>query len=179
MQITRIGLRIQILWLVPLSVHCSDSFAQSKNTLWDMHALSRPPVATWGERKGLLQEVYYQGEPLNGKTTRIFAYFAKPDSPGPFPGMVLVHGGGGTAFSEWAVHWAKRGYAAISMNLAGRDPKGNMPDGGPDQSDATKFRSFQDSEAREMWTYHAVAAAIRAHSLVPPHPGIVGAVQIL
>ena len=37
---------------------------------------------------------------------------------------LLVHGGEGTAFREWAELWAKRGYAAIAMDLAGcgRDP---------------------------------------------------------
>ena len=39
--------------------------------------------------------------------------------------MVLVHGGGGQAFAEWATLWAKRGYVAISMDLRGRGPDGN------------------------------------------------------
>jgi dienelactone hydrolase len=160
------------IWAALLAVQCNCVGAQSRNSLWDMRSLSRPPAATWGERNGLLQEVYYEGEPLNGKPTRIFAYFAKPEGRGPFPGMVLVHGGGGKAFSDWALHWAKRGYAAIAMDLAGNGPKGRLPDGGPDQSDTTKFRPFQDSEAREMWTYHAVAAAIRAHSLLADQPGV-------
>jgi dienelactone hydrolase len=36
-----------------------------------------------------------------------------------FPGIVLVHGGGGAAFAKWAELWAKRGYAGIAMDLAG------------------------------------------------------------
>ncbi|MEP6753873.1 MAG: alpha/beta fold hydrolase, partial [Chthonomonadales bacterium] len=146
--------------------------AQTNKPLWDMGALSRPPIAVWGERKGLIQEVYYIGEPLNDKQTHVFAYFAKPDGPGPFPGMVLVHGGGGKAFSDWAIHWAQRGYAAIAMDLSGFGPNGRLPDGGPDQNDAVKFRPFEDSDARNMWTYHAVAAAIRAHSLLAAQPGV-------
>jgi dienelactone hydrolase len=166
----RLKLGLHLLLTAALAVICTGTIAQSNGSLWDMRALSRPPAATWGERNGLLKDVYYEGEPYRGKPTRVFAYFAKPDGPGPFPGMVLVHGGGGTAFSEWALHWAKRGYAAISMNLAGRGPTGDLPDGGPDQSDTTKFRPFQASEANEMWTYHAVAAAIRAHSLLAAQP---------
>ena len=148
--------------------------AQTNKPLWDLAALSHAPTAEWGERKGLVQEVYYAGEPLNGKPTRVFAYYAKPDGPGPgpFPGMVLVHGGGGKAFSDWALHWAQRGYAAIAMDLSGSGPNGRLPDGGPDQSDAVKFRPFEDSDARNMWTYHAVAAAIRAHSLLAAQPGV-------
>src|SRR5258708_6182309 len=137
---------MQWLWITLLAIQCNGLPAQARNSLWDMRALSRPPAATWGERKDLLQEVYYEGEPLKGKPTRVFAYFAKPDGPGPFPGMVLVHGGGGTAFSEWALHWAKRGYAAISMNLSGRGPKRDLPHAAPAHSHLTKSRPSQHSQ---------------------------------
>jgi dienelactone hydrolase len=122
----------------------------------------------------LVQEVYYQGEPLAGKPTRVFAYVARPEKPeGKSPAMVLVHGGGGTAFAEWATLWAKRGYAAIAMDLAGCGPKRQrLPDGGPPQDDTAKFRRFSDAEAKELWTYHAVAAAIRGHSLLASLEGV-------
>ena len=32
------------------------------------------------------------------------------------PAMVLVHGGGGTAFEHWVRLWNDRGYAAIAMD---------------------------------------------------------------
>ena len=135
---------------------------------WNMAELEKVPPAEWGDASGPVQEVYYQGEPLDGKPTRIFAYFAQPASgEGPFPGMVLVHGGGGTAFAEWTTLWAKRGYAALAMDLAGCGPeRKRFPDGGPDQSHEQKFAPFSDQEVGRMWTYHAVAAAIRGHSLL-------------
>jgi dienelactone hydrolase len=58
------------------------------------------------------------------------------------------------------------------MDLAGHGPDGRLPDGGPDQSDETKFRSFTDAEVREMWSYHAVAAVIRGHSLLAAQPAV-------
>jgi len=133
---------------------------------WDLTALKATPKAEWGERTNLVQSLYYEGEPFNGKPTRIFAYYARPDGPGPFPAMVLVHGGGGKAFAAWAEHWAKRGYCAIAMDLAGNGPAGRLPDGGPDQADTTKFREFTDADAKDLWTYHAVAAVLRGHSLL-------------
>ena len=133
---------------------------------WDLTALKATPKAEWGERTNLLQSLYYEGEPFNGKPTRVFAYYARPDGPGPFPAMVLVHGGGGKAFPAWAEHWAKRGYCAIAMDLAGNGPAGRLPDGGPDQADTTKFREFTDADAKDIWTYHAVAAVLRGHSLL-------------
>jgi len=135
---------------------------------WDLAALKQVPPATWGEKSGLVQEVYYEGEPLDGKPTRVFAYYGRPaEGDGPFPGMVLVHGGGGTAFAEWATLWAERGYAAIAMDLAGCGPgRKRLADGGPDQGGDQKFADFTDDRLGHMWTYHAVAAVIRAHSVV-------------
>jgi dienelactone hydrolase len=86
--------------------------------------------------------------------------------------MVLVHGGGGRAFEKWAEHWAKQGYVALAMDLAGRAPAGRLPDGGPDQSDKVKFRNFTAADAHEMWTYHAVAAVVRGHSLLRSLPEV-------
>jgi dienelactone hydrolase len=137
---------------------------------WNLDALKRTPDAEWGARSNLVQEVRYDGEPFHGKPTRLFAYLGRPEGKGPFPAMVLVHGGGGKAFSAWAEHWARRGYMALAMDLSGNGPAGPLPDGGPDQSDASKFRDFTDADARDMWTYHAVAAVIRGHSLLAAQP---------
>jgi dienelactone hydrolase len=140
---------------------------------WDLSVLHQTPGAEWGVRTGLVQEVYYQGEPYQGKPTRIFAYVARPsEGAGPFPAMVLVHGGGGKAFRNWAEHWAQRGYVAIAMDTAGCGPNGRLPDGGPGQGDESKFRNFTAAETSDMWTYHAVAAVMRGHSLVRSLPEV-------
>ena len=157
-----------ILCVFFLLTSCFTTPRQAHSTgPWNLATLYRPPTATWGTRTNRIQEVYYEGEPFHGKPTRIFAYYARPEhGDGPFPAMVLVHGGGGKAFSAWADHWAQRGYVALAMDLSGNGPNGRLPDGGPDQSDTNKFRPFTPGEAPEMWTYHAVAAAIRGHSLL-------------
>jgi dienelactone hydrolase len=86
--------------------------------------------------------------------------------------MVLVHGGGGKAFPEWARLWAQRGYAALAMDLAGNGPKGaRLADGGPGQSDADKFPN-KKTPPGDMWSYHAVAAVIRAGSLLAGLPQV-------
>ena len=141
---------------------------------WDLRALGTAPGVAWGATTGLVQELYYEGEPWQGKPTRVFAYLGRPtNSPAmQSPAMVLVHGGGGKAFKAWAEHWAQRGYVALAMDLAGNGPKGRLPDGGPDQADEVKFRNFTEAEAREMWTYHAVAAVVRGHSLLRSLPDV-------
>lgn len=151
--------------------------------LWNMVELQQPPVVQWGARDGLVQEVYYDNEPLDGKATRVFAYLARPAAPeakpgasasGKFPAIVLVHGGGGQAFRAWAEQWARRGYAALAMDLSGNGPgKVRMTNGGPPLGNSNVFVAA-DSEAglRQGWTYHAVAAVIRGHSLLAALPEV-------
>ncbi|MBC8870112.1 MAG: alpha/beta fold hydrolase [Planctomycetes bacterium] len=135
---------------------------------WNLDQLKQTPNCTWGETTDLVREVYYDGEPYQGKPTRVFAYYGRPkEGNGPFPTMLLVHGGGGTAFAEWATLWAQRGYVALAMDLAGCGPeRKRLADGGPNQSHTEKFAEFTDEAYGDMWTYHAIAAVIRGHSLL-------------
>ena len=154
---------------------------------WDLATLSRPPAFEWLDETSPVRSLLYAGEPFEGHPTRVFAYYATPASVGsgpengPWPGIVLVHGGGGTAFAEWVTLWAKRGYAAIAMDLAGSrpDPEGTkknavirLPDGGPGQEHKDKFDTIATSDASDDWPYHAVADCIRAHSLLRSLPGV-------
>src|SRR5919201_6257989 len=125
---------------------------------WDVAALQKPPRVTWVDTAGPLRKLYYESEPLHGKPTRVFAYYAEPEKfEGKLPAVVLVHGGGGKAFPQWAQLWAKRGYAALAMDLTGRGPDGKrLPDGGPDQDDDSKI-PLQAKPYEDLWPYHAVA----------------------
>lgn len=141
---------------------------------WDLASLKQADVKpAWGSVNGLVREVTYSGEPFGGHQTRVFAYLGKPAiGTGPFPAVLLVHGGGGKAFSAWAEHWARRGYCALAMDLAGNGPTVRLPNGGPDQSDETKFKDFQAESPHDMWTYHAVTAIVRGHNLLRSLPEV-------
>lgn len=146
----------------------STALGQDAAALWDMKTLSTPPKFTWtGESSYGAKGLYYEGEPYKGKPTRVFAYYAPPQNvTGKAPAMVLVHGGGGAAFPHWAELWAKRGYAAIAMDLGGCGPGSKrLDDGGPPQTDEEKFEG-PNAGLKEAWTYHSVANIIRAHSLL-------------
>ena len=138
-----------------------------------MGALCQPPDIDWADREGPVQSLYYTGEPYRGRPTRVFAYYAAPEVPeGRVPAMVLVHGGGGKAFPEWAELWAERGYAALAMDLSGRGPDGErLPDGGPEQGEKEKFFTLPDG-ITETWPYYAVAAVVRGVSLLAAQPEV-------
>ena len=70
---------------------------------WDLEALRRAPpqVAAVGFEAEGLRGIYYDGPPWKGKPTRVFAWLGLPKAaPAKAPGMVLIHGGGGTAFAD-------------------------------------------------------------------------------
>lgn len=95
------------------------------------------------------------------------------------PGIVLVHGGGGTAFRDWVKLWMDRGYAAIAMDTYGCIPTAedgmnvkskHHPDGGAPFAGGG-FKQA-DLPVQDQWMYHAVAAVVRGHSLLRSMPGV-------
>jgi len=139
---------------------------------WNVESLQQAPSVKWGSTiehpDCTVSQINYSSEPYKGKVAEVFAYYAVPRSVSvPFPAIVLVHGGGGKAFTEWAEQWAKRGYAAIAMDLTGRDSDGSrMEEGGPDMTEENMFRGISEDALTEMWNYHAVAAVIKAVSFL-------------
>ncbi len=162
-------------------------------TPWDLAALSAPPRFEWSSQDGPVWSLFYQGPLYKGEPTRVFAYYASPVTLGVkgadkkhFPGVVLIHGGGGTAFKEWAELWAKRGYAAIAMDLAGCGPDGKrLADGGPSQDDDVKFGQIDQLSAAtsgpttrsptRSWPTPCCGVSRRSTPGGPPSPASVGA----
>lgn len=134
----------------------------------------------------------YEGEPVDGQTTEVFSFYASPKTLGKsdgdetYPGIVLIHGGGGTAFADWVWMWANRGYAAIAMDLGGRRPPApqfddagqleayaghrgetrvQLANGGIADGHSGKFGSI-GGNIDDDWPYQAVANVVRAHTLI-------------
>lgn len=147
--------------------------------MWPVKELKRVPrtFAAAGFDEPGVQALFYEGPPFKGKPTRIFAYlgFPKTEADKKAPGIVLVHGGGGTAFASWVRLWNERGYAAIAMDTCGCVPRGTYgnwqrhADGGP-----PGWGGFDqiDWPRTDQWTYHAVAAAILGNSLLRSQPQV-------
>ena len=145
-----------------------------KDLLWDLKALSKPPELIWVNQQEKVHTLLYRSVDYEGKPTQVFAYYTNPDllmgiknSKRKFSGVVLLHGGGGKAFKEWAEKWAADGYAAIAMDLSGNGEDGKkLAQAGADQADDNKFQKIEKGNLKDVWTYHAVASAILAHSLL-------------
>jgi dienelactone hydrolase len=147
---------------------------------WNLNQLSTPPK-TYPAAEPKAKDVtaiYYEGVPWHKKPTRVFAYYGVPEMPKgtKAPGMVLVHGGGGTAFDAWVRLWNGRGYAAIAMDTCGCLPIGTYGHwnrhaaGGPPGWDASFDQMAEPLE--DQWPYHAIADIVLAHSLLRSLPQV-------
>ncbi len=148
-------------------------------TPWDLKELSKTPEYKWLDQNGPIRSLKYKGPDYKGKPTSVFAYYATPDtlagkkSDTKFPGIVLVHGGGGRAFENWVKMWAEYGYAAIAMDLKGCGGNNKkLPDGGPDMDGTTQFLDIAKFSTKDLWPYHAISNVITAHSLILSFPEV-------
>lgn len=131
-----------------------------------------------------LRAIYYDALPWKGNPTKVFAWLGLPAKrEGKVPGVVLVHGGGGTAFKEWVKKWNDHGFAAISIAVEGQtdrredkakgkdNPQGWMRHASPGPA---RNGIYGDSAAplADQWMYHAVADTILAHSLLRSLPEV-------
>lgn len=130
---------------------------------------------------GTVRAIFYDALTWQGKPTRVFAWIGLPAKrEGKVPGMVLIHGGGGTAFKEWVQKWNAQGFAAISIavegqtdvnesKVKGRSTWARHPFAGP-----VRDGTFADTKLplKEQWMYHALADTMLANSLLRSLPEV-------
>ena len=149
-----------------------------KGTVWDTKGIRNVPqykVMTSDSAIGLI----YQGLSYQGKPQNVYAYYATPGTLNGdrnldknLPAVVLVHGGGGTAFREWAVMWAKKGYAAIAMDLRGNGPGKKHIDGGFNEPNGETPYFTITPDLSGQWMFQAVADVILANNLLRSFPEV-------
>lgn len=152
--------------------------------IWDLEQLFKAPASREAEafKHPGVDAIFYEGVPWQGKPVEVFAWCGVPkrEDGKKVPGIVLVHGGLGTAFAEWVALWNSRGYAAIAMDTCGAVPdvarkepsERHWPRHG--RSGPAGWGNFEQSDLppKEQWNYHAVAAVIQGHSLLRSLPGV-------
>ena len=120
-----------------------------------------------------VHKVVFRSMTVGGETQDVYAVIARPPGDGPFPGVLLLHGGYSCADAATAIHFAKAGYVTISPDLPGiADPK-NCPNSvGPWAVRFAKLgkRGKPDPTADE--TFDAEVAALQAFDLLAAQPGV-------
>lgn len=164
------------LFLLVLSVLSVPAFCvirEDAAKYWDFSKLTKAPAYTDAKfpesQYPGLRAILFDGATYKGKPTKVFAYIGMPKGPAPkggFPGIVLLHGGGGTAYG-WGVElWNSYGYAVITIDWYNQRPadkngKARIPlDGGKRKNNCTE--DFQCT----------VTNAVLAHSLLRSLPQV-------
>lgn len=111
-----------------------------------------------------------------GQESYAFAYLGYPAIiKENMPAVLLLHGGGGTAYPDWVSRWTDLGYIALAVDLEGNQPKeeANMsltPNLLYTNSDyhTPKNQHFNDfnKPVEETWVYYATKTAIIANSFL-------------
>lgn len=146
------------------------------NKLWHTPIYERAPEYDRDDQG--VQAYFLQSVDYNGSPTYIFAFVGIPATAtkdNPVPGIVLVHGGGGTAFPDWVKMWNDKGYAAIAVDTEGRIPNSNVSLKSCENVSFESIKhhgpnntSYKDyiNPANQQYLYHAIAGTIVANSFL-------------
>lgn len=145
-----------------------------------------------------IKAITYDGLNYENKKTKIFAYIGFPKGDGPFPAVVLLHGGGGHAYPHWIKLWNECGFAAIAMDNTGFYPaedghesewseekekiykkkwqhkihKSLEEDGYTAMPDNDCMKTSEQAVDRQ-WMFHAVGATIIANNILRDDPRVI------
>ena len=149
---------------------------QFPNQLWATPVFERAPQ--YDRQDQGVQAYFLQSVDDNGAPTYVFAFVGIPASAtkeNPVPGVVLVHGGGGTAFPDWVKMWNDKGYAAIAIDTEGRIPNANVSLRSEPNASFESIKhhgphntSYDDGAkpANQQYLYHAIAGTIVSNSFL-------------
>ena len=143
-------------------------------TLWDPE-FEYAPQYDYGRNFGTndnIKAIFFKSV-CEGKKTKVFGYLGIPACvEKKVPAVVLVHGGGGTAFDDWVKMWTDRGYAALALDTEGNVP---VPENKMDcqEHPASGFfgkpnARFQDTcdDINDTWMHYASSSVIAAANLL-------------
>ncbi len=160
-----------------------ESVPKNRTVHWPMELLEKAPRVydAVEYRTNGVEVAFLEGLPYRGRPTRIFCYYGVPEhkSGEKVPGVVLVHGGLGSAFYRWVKFWNGRGYAAVSMdtcgcvsgNVVGSEQRGHFRHEFAGPAGWGGFDQL-DEDVCDQWMYHAVADAVIANSFLRSLPGV-------
>ena len=164
-------------------LQASDSLHHEIESLGTLTQVPKMHLAKGSKSTDNPKAIYFDALPYEGKNTRAYAWLGLPKKKaGKVPGIVLVHGGGGSAFKEWVQHWNRNGFAAISIAVEGQTDRKISKEGQKKAWEKHQWAGpsrvgvFGDSnkELKNQWMYHAVSQTILANSLLRSLPEVEG-----
>jgi cephalosporin-C deacetylase-like acetyl esterase len=73
-------------------------------------------------------EFYMAGAPFNGKPTKIYAFYSRPEKKGKYPAVLELHGAVYRKLSPDAtIGYAKNGFCCLAIEWFGQTPQGQKP----------------------------------------------------
>lgn len=174
---------------IPLHITFAEELSRDRQAILELSHLAAPPLVVASDRlsrSSNIHSLFFDALPYEGKATKTFAWLGMPEKKerhDKVPGIILVHGGGGTAFKEWVERWNDQGFAAMSIAVEGQtDEKdanaehGCIPTGWKQHTHSGPYRigiyGDSDKPLKDQWMYHAVADTILAHSFLRSHPRV-------
>lgn len=154
----------------------SEDYLALRQQVAQLGTLTKPPATHDAEADGNLRALFFDALPYRGKPTRVFAWYGAPAGrSSKLPAVVLVHGGGGTAYKEWVKKWNEHGFAAISIAVEGQtDTKDDKAWHRHAWAGPARDNIYNDSAEpiADQWIYHAVADTVLANSLLRSFPEV-------
>jgi len=162
----------------------ADLFADMRHKVEGLSQLTDPPTFFLDdsrENTAEMRALYFSGLNYRGNETKVFGWLGIPQNDGrPLPGVVLVHGGGGTAYKEWVKRWNAHGFAALAIAVEGQTDTRKSSDSKHPRWTSHQWAGpsrrgiYSDSEEQieDQWIYHAVANSILANSLLRSLPQV-------
>jgi len=112
-------------------------------------------------------------EPNSGRPVHIYAILARPTTPGPHPGVLVCHGGGGYAdqVEPQVIGWAKRGYVSVCQDEPGICDRSKARSSGPClEGNAGLFNLTKAAE--DCALFDGVAAGLNGLALLRSQPDV-------
>ncbi|MFH2034627.1 MAG: alpha/beta fold hydrolase [Candidatus Margulisiibacteriota bacterium] len=106
----------------------------------------------------VVEEINYTCSNYGGNDVNIFGFLCYPLAKKELPAVIVVHGGGGYAYLERSLVWARLGYASLCIDLPGKGIGRSISRStGPDMTVENLFKSSPG--LTDNYLYHAVKAA--------------------
>lgn len=128
-------------------------------------------VDQWEQDGIIMKRVFFTSEVWKGVPVRVYIVYGFPKNRTNLPTVLYIHGGGGTADTDAVLFWAKRGYAAASLDHMGRYGNRTIHTYWGKEDFPVSYGNWGDNPRNDMF-YHAVIASMRSITFLTQQPEV-------